>query len=254
MNVAEVMTKNPVCIDANDVVTKARSIMRECGFRALPVLEDGKLVGIISRGDVLRVTSRKTNIKVKGLMSENVVTASPDDDLFYAARKMISSGIRQLIVVKNDKLFGIITAKDILRKFVENDYTPVKKKVGDVMTRDVVYCEQDDEISKIWDKMYSSGYSGLPVVKDGKVIGMITRMDIIRDSSVMLSKESGKIRNVHVRKVKKTPAITTTPTENIKNVAEIMIERSISRLPVVNSSDRLLGIVDIEDILRAYVS
>lgn len=253
MYVGDVMTKDPVCVKPDDFITKVRSIMRDYGFRALPVVDDGRLIGIISRGDVLRVTSRKTNILVNGLMSENVVTACPDDDIFETARKMIGSGVRQLPVVENGKIIGIITSKNILSEFVKREYKPVKKKVRDVMTEDVIFCNSEDEISKIWDKMYSSGYSGLPVLKKGKVIGMITRMDIIREGSIMLSKESGKIRNASIKKVQRTPAITTSPESSIIDTAERMIENNITRLPVVDEENRLTGIVDIADILKAYI-
>lgn len=251
--VKDVMTENPVHVHASDLVTKVRSIMREKGYRALPVLEHDRLIGIIARGDVLRITSSKTNLLVEGIMNRNVITITPEEDLFSCTRRMIKSGIRQLPVVDNNKLVGIISSTDVLSAFVKNGYRPVKKRVGEIMTTDVIYCEQEDELSKIWDKMYSSGFSGFPVLKKGKVIGMITRGDIIREGSVRLSKESGRTRLVPVKRVIKTPAITTTANSKIEDAARIMTENKIIRLPVTDKEGHLLGIVDVEDILRAYV-
>lgn len=251
--VQDVMAKEPECIHPSDQVTKARSIMRGHKRRSFPVVEDGKLVGIVTRGDVMRVTSSKTNLLVEGVMTKNVVSAAQDDDLFSCARKMIKVGIRQLPVIEGDNLVGIISARDLLAAFVGHKYNPVKRKVSDIMTSEVVCCEPGDELSGIWDKMYASGFSGFPVVGKKKVIGMLTRMDIIKEGSVRLSKESGRPRIVHVEKAMKTPAITIDSEADIKEAAELMLERDIIRLPVVDEDKKLVGIVDIEDILRAYV-
>jgi CBS domain-containing protein len=186
-------------------------------------------------------------------MNRSIVTATPDEDLFSCTRKMVKSGVRQLPVVENSGLVGIISSTDVLSSFVENRYNPVKKRVQEVMTSDVVYCEQDDELSRIWDKMYSSGFSGFPVLKKGRVIGMVTRSDIMKEGSVRLSKESGKTKVVPVKRAIKTPAITATIESRIEDIAKTMIDNKIIRLPVTDREGRLLGIVDVEDILRAYV-
>jgi CBS domain-containing protein len=251
--VKDVMTKDPECVDPSDLVTKARSVMRKHNRRCFPVVEDGKLRGIVTRGDVMRVTSNKTNLLVEGIMTRNVITTTPGDDLFSCARKMIKAGIRQLPVAEEDTIVGIVSAYDILSAFVENDHKPVKKKISEIMTYEVVHCEPDDELSGIWNKMYASGFSGFPVLKKDRVIGMITRMDIIKEGSVRLSKESGKGRVVHVKKVMRTPAITIKPEAKTNEAAGIIMSEDIIRLPVTDEDGRMIGIVDIEDIIRAYI-
>jgi len=251
--VKDVMTRDPVYVSSNSIVTKARSIIRDYGYRALPVVDNGYLVGMVSRGDILRVTSSKTNVTVKGVMSDSVVTTSPNDDLFSTAKSLIDAGVRQLPVIQDNKLVGIISAMDILSSFVDHDYNPVKKSVGDVMVTDVISCKPDDEVSKIWNSMYKKSLSGLPVLKTGEVIGIVTSLDLMK-GSVRISKESGKTRTAKVSKVMKTPALTTRPESSIINAAEFMVTKGVSRLPVVDEKKKLVGIVDVEDILRAYVS
>jgi CBS domain-containing protein len=251
--VKDAMTKDMVCIQSTDIVTKARSMIRDHGFRALPVLEDDEVVGVLSRGDILKITSNKTNIPVEGVMNRNPIKISGDSDLFTAARSIVKSGVRQLLVMDNKNLLGILSSMDVLNNFVNKDYSPPKKRINEVMNTKVVYCEQDDEISQIWDLMHSSGFSGLPVVKDNRVMGMVTRMDMLKQGGVRLSKESGRVRNASVKKVMKTPAVTVTPTTEVKEAAGIMVDKKIIRLPVVDKDKTLEGIVDIEDILRAYI-
>ena len=251
VSVKEVMSQRVVCVKQDDLVTKARSLMRD-GYRALPVLSDDKLVGIVTRGDIMRITSSKTNIQVGGLMGKNLVTTTPDEDLMDAARKLVESSVRQLPVVEKGKLLGIISSIDVLAAFIEHDYTPVRKNVGDIMSTNVTYCEARDEISTIWDQMCASGFAGLPVLKKDSIIGIITRRDILHHGSVRLSKESGSRKLAKVEKAMRTPPIIATPEETIEDVARIMIKKDIARLPVVKES-KLKGIVDMEDVLRAYI-
>jgi CBS domain-containing protein len=250
--VKDIMTRDPEYFYPQDQVTKARSVMRDHHYRSFPVVKDARLVGIITRGDVMRVTSNKANILVEGIMTKNIEAASPEEDLFSCTHKMLKAGLRQMPVVAKDALVGIISASDILATFLENKYTPQKKNVLDIMTTGVLYCEPEDELLHIWDKMYASGLSGFPVVLKGKVVGMITRMDMIREGSMRVSKESGKGKTVHVKKAMKKPAVTISRDASTKDAAELMIKKKISRLPTTDEKDRLVGIVDVEDILRAY--
>jgi CBS domain-containing protein len=250
--VKEVMTAEPEYFHPQDQVTKARSVMRDHRYRSFPVVKDDRLVGIITRGDVMRVTSSKANILVEGIMTKNIEAASPEEDLFSCTQKLLKAGLRQMPVVSKEKLVGIISASDILATFVGNKYTPKKKNVSGIMTTGVLYCDPEDELLHIWDKMYASGLSGFPVVVKGKVVGMITRVDMIREGSVRVSKDSGKGKTVRVKKAMKTPAITISRDASTEDAAALMVKKRISRIPVTDEKDRLVGIVDIEDILRAY--
>ncbi len=252
--IRDVMTKNPVVVSPDDRVTKARSIIRQYGYRALPVLENNKLVGMVSRGDILRITSTRADIQIEGIMNKEPITVGPEIDLPKATREIIKHGVRQLPVVDGPELLGIVSSVDLLNGFVRHKYKPAAKKISDVMSTKVVHCRPDDELSHVWNSMLASGFAGMPVVDNKKVVGMITRMDIIRKGSARLSLESGRTKSVLVKKVMKTPAITTTPDAEISVVAEIMLKNKIIRLPVVDNKHKLLGIVDIEDVLRAYIS
>lgn len=252
--VRDYMTPNPVCVNADDTLAKARSVIRKRGFRALPVLEKNRMVGIISRGDILRVTSTRTNLQVRGLMNRNVVTASAEDDILQAATLFIKHAILQVPVLdKSGSLAGILSALDILGAFSKNNIRPVKKKIRDVMSVDVVSGAPDDNITKVWEKMLSTGYSGLPVVDNGKVVGIITRMDLLKHGSARPHREAGKNRHVPVKKLMQPRVITVDANEDTQTVAELMVSKRIIRIPVVGADGKMSGIVDVEDILRAFV-
>jgi CBS domain-containing protein len=228
--------------------------MRNHRHRSFPVVEDDRLVGIITRGDVMKISSSRTNLFVEGVMSNNLETAKEDEDIQSCAKKMLKTELNQLpVVAGEDKLIGVVCGHDLLSALLEQNHRPQKKNVSDIMTEDVVSCSPDDELLSIWDKMQSSGFSGFPVVLKKKVVGMITRMDIIREGSVRVSKESGKGRTVHVKKAMKTPPITIKAGAEIREAAEVMLKNKIIRLPAVDEKDNIVGIVDLGDVLKAYV-
>lgn len=252
--VKDVMSGSPVCLKLDDLATKARSIIRKHGYRALPVVDDGKLVGIISRGDVLKVMSTRANISVKGLMTKNVVTVRPDENILSAAKNIIKYKVRQLPVVgPQSKPVGIISSMDIINALMEHDYVPSKDKVSEVMSRKIVYCRPEDELSDIWDRMLESGFAGLPVLDDKKVVGMVTRREVLKHGAFRIGTDSGKVKSIMVRKAMRAPAITTVPDAGIQDAAKLMIENRILRLPVVDKSKKIVGIIDAEDILKAYL-
>ncbi|ODS36635.1 hypothetical protein BEH94_11635 [Candidatus Altiarchaeales archaeon WOR_SM1_SCG] len=244
-----------VSVKPEDSATKARAMIRRWGNRALPVLENNKIVGILTRGDLLGITSSKTNMTVEGIMNKNIISVMPDEDLFSVARKIIKTGARQMPVVDDSVFRGIVTSSDIIGVFVDYDYNPIKKNIGEVMQTDVVFVSPEDNISKVWDKMRSGEFSGFPVVEKGKVVGFISRRDIFLHGSVRLSKESGKGRVSNVAKIMKQLVVVLTEDKTTKEVAKFMIDKQVIRLPIVENERnmKLVGIVDAEDILRAYV-
>jgi CBS domain-containing protein len=131
--VRDVMAQNPATLDLNETLDLAESIMKLGRIRHMPVVDDGKVVGIVSQRDMFRsalITSlgfgRKTTgaliktIKIKEIMTEEVFTISSDASIKEAARQMMEKKIGCLPVLEGDRLIGIITETDMLRYVVEN--------------------------------------------------------------------------------------------------------------------------------------
>jgi CBS domain-containing protein len=133
VTVRDLMTQNPTTLDRNETLDLAESIMNLGRVRHMPVVEDGKVIGILSQRDLFRsalITSlgfgRKTTgalmktIKIKEIMTEKVVTISPDASVKEAARQMMEKKIGCLPVLEGDRLVGIVTETDMLQYVVEN--------------------------------------------------------------------------------------------------------------------------------------
>ena len=117
--VDEAMTKKPIVASVDDIVMDIAKTMKKYDIGSIPVVENGKLVGLITSEDLIKriILQKKDPEKTtaKEVMTKNLVTISPDDDLEDAVRIMIDNGIKRLPVVDDDKLVGIITDGDVMR-------------------------------------------------------------------------------------------------------------------------------------------
>ncbi|SHJ40453.1 diguanylate cyclase (GGDEF) domain-containing protein [Desulfofundulus thermosubterraneus DSM 16057] len=102
----DIMHKNPVTIDPFESVGRAAALMNQLKIGGLPVVEGGRLVGIITSRDV---RYSHPNRLVADAMSRNVVTVSPECSFWEAKETMESHGIERLVVVRDGRLLGVIT-------------------------------------------------------------------------------------------------------------------------------------------------
>ena len=114
-------TTPALCIAPDTLFRDALTLMRERECRRLPVVEDGRIVGIVTERDLHRAVPRFVDapVEVSELMTTSVVTTGMEDSLREAARTMMERRIGSLPVVDADgRVLGIITETDIFRTFV----------------------------------------------------------------------------------------------------------------------------------------
>jgi CBS domain-containing protein len=151
------------------------------------LLHPYKNIAKISIGVIMIDTLK--NIKVKDVMTKNVITARSDEGVVEAFEKMLKYKISSLPVVDDEnKVIGIVTTTDIGYNLIRDRYT-LETTIGDVMTKDVITIEEDANILDAIKKMDTYKNRGeiinqLPVVdKDNKLVGIISDGDIIRTLS-----------------------------------------------------------------------
>jgi CBS-domain-containing membrane protein len=172
--------------------------------------------------------------------------------------------------IKEIKTYVDITEED-LKKIYSIALRHAKERlaskipVSDVMTKNVITVKKDADIHEVSRLLSENKVSGLPVVDDeNHVIGVVTEADVLS----MTGMKHGHtfkdiIRHIlgeplperkagsRVEDVMTSPAITTKPDADIREVARILDERRIKRLPVVNEENKLIGIISRADIVRA---
>jgi CBS domain-containing protein len=117
-------------------------------------------------------------MKVSEAMTKDVRVANPDDTIRKAARTMASIDAGVLPVGENDRLIGMITDRDIAIRGIANGKGP-KAKVRDVMTEDVKYCFDDQEIEDVTRNMADIQVRRLPVLnRDKRLVGILSLGDI----------------------------------------------------------------------------
>lgn len=119
MDVTRWMTRSPVVVESSEKLATVRQKMDQGNFRRVPVVDGGKLVGIVSDRDLRQHTGSLEDVKVNGAMAKPVVNVTPTTMLEQAALLMVKHRIGGLPVVEQGKVVGIITATDLLRAFAE---------------------------------------------------------------------------------------------------------------------------------------
>ena len=128
MRISDVMTKDPVTADPDTRVHHALKTMRDHKIRKLPIVKEGKLVGMVTHDMLMEVTPSKatglsiqeinyllTEMKVKDIMDKDPVIVSPDTPFEEALGLGIRKGLTGFPVMENGKLVGITTDGDIIR-------------------------------------------------------------------------------------------------------------------------------------------
>jgi len=119
MEVGRWMTRTPVVVGSNENLAAVRQKMEQGSFHRVPVVDNGKLVGIVCDSDLRQHAGALEKVKVNGAMTRPVVTVTPTTMLERAANLLVKHKIGGLPVVEQGKVVGIITATDLLRAFAE---------------------------------------------------------------------------------------------------------------------------------------
>src|SRR4030043_2143264 len=128
MRIRDMMTKNPVTVDSETLVMDAQKIMKENNVRRLPIVDKGKLLGIVTKHYILEASPSPatslsvhelnyllSKMKVKEIMKKNPLTLTPDTPFEEALRIGQEKKIGSFPVVDNGKLVGIATETDTIR-------------------------------------------------------------------------------------------------------------------------------------------
>lgn len=113
MLVRECMTKEPVTVEPSDTLAHAHTRLKEGGFRRVPVVREGELIGILSEYDLRWYFDSRDSILVGAAMTPNPVTISPSATLEHAVTLLEKNKIGALPVIDHGSLIGIITASDM---------------------------------------------------------------------------------------------------------------------------------------------
>jgi CBS domain-containing protein len=182
----EIMQTSPVTLAPGDSVVSAAVEMSLRRIGCLPVVESGRLVGIVTETDLMRAfvsccernpAAGLTDPSVRALMTSNAMTVQADSTLEEATALCRSTCIRHLPVAEGERLVGILSDRS-LRK-AHGQHLPDATVVRELMARDPVTVAPDARVSVAARRMLDYKISALPVVEGERLVGILTLTDLL---------------------------------------------------------------------------
>ncbi len=266
------MTSPVKTVSPKTRIIEARQMMNAEKIRALPVVQDEKVVGIITWRGLLRTDmpvidgvtwQRRDTIQercIGDIMTVNPIAVVPQSPLPKSARIMLENKIPALPVLSEMRTpLGIFTSSDVFR-FIMAALPDFKQvlRVNDYMTSAIVTIEPDTSLLEAQRLMGINRIRSLPVMQEGQLVGLVTRTDMVRVepsrfASPKNQEQSLSVLLQSVEKIMTRQIFTTTPQANLITVAKTMLENKIHCLPVLNDEEKICGIITDSDLFRMVV-
>jgi len=267
------VAKSPVVTMApTTLIYDAIQIMAKEGFRRIPIANPGTKVleGIITATDIIDYIGggkkfeiieqrfggnffKAINQPIKLIMTKNVASVKTSAKISEAIELMKEKNLGGLPVVDDkNSVRTIITERDIANMFADR-ISGIK--VANLMSEKVITALPKTTIFEAEKTMTTQGFRRLPIISDGKVIGIITTMDIIRffgSGSVFKYLQSGtiiQVLNTLALEIATKDVSTITPDVDVGQAAKIMQNKNIGALPVVEK-EKLVGIITERDFFK----
>jgi CBS domain-containing protein len=250
----------------------AIQIMTKEGFRRIPIANPGTkaLEGIITATDIVDYLGggekfeiirqkfggnffKAINEPVRLIMSKNVVSVKTSAKISDAIELMKEKNLGGLPVVDYENhVHAIITERDVANLFADR-ISGIK--VSQLMSEKVITALSKTTIFEAERTMTTQGFRRLPIISNGKVIGIITTMDIIRffgSGSVFKYLRSGtiiQVLNTPALEIATKEVSTIKPSADVGQAAKIMQNKNIGAIPVVEN-EKLVGIITERDFFK----
>ena len=254
--VRDLMTREVDFLDADEEIELGRLLRRFRRFRHLPVVSDDRVVGMISRTDVLEqatLTTPPRFMRVRELMSEPVHAAREDEPLTQAAARMIRTGVHALPVLDPEgSLAGIITETDILAALAGSHLAPpAELPVDALMSRPVVSIAPDAPLSEAAGLLVAEEIRHLAVVDGRRLVGLLSERDLRTRLGVELERwpdAPEDLLELQVSEVMVQNPITIQSGTALEAAAQSFAEERIGALPVVDELGRVIGMLSYVDL------
>lgn len=277
MNIEEIMSKELIVGYVPGTVEEALTILSKNDVSGIPVLKKGtdQIKGVVTRSDIFKNAEED---QLAMIVNEDYISVKPKDSIEKAAKLLFEHRIHGLpVVTSKEQLVGIISPKEILKVLIQKKHD---EPVETVATSNIVPVYKDTPINIVMEIINITNENSLPVLdSDRKIIGIVSDGDIFKLSQIKEEIEESKmgigddedqwtwegirdtVRMYHstsevslpvepVEKVMVTDLKTATKRTPVCDVAKMMIKNNISHIPLVNSENRVVGMVTDIDLMN----
>jgi len=277
MRAEDVMNKNVIFATLPNTRERVLELFKKYEISAVPVLKNDKLVGIVTRKDILRKVEED---QLALLMTPDPVTVQANDPLKKVVEILANTQFRRLPVLEGDKLVGIITLRDIISRIAEME---IDKPVRDYITNSSVCVWEETPLNLVGEIMRLSNSELCPVLdENASVVGLIDEKimltetlieefleqkayasssdsedswmwDSVRDLTVKYFEVSVvKLPKEPVKNFVK-PAVFVYPQTKVTKCAREMVRNDIDHIPVLDAEDRLMGMIHDRELIRVLL-
>lgn len=263
MIVRDVMTCDVSTVSPEHTVAQALQVMFWRDVRHLPVVSEGRVIGVITERDILaarpeRASAYSADARVADVMTSPVETIHSKAELAEAAAIMAVQKVGCVPVVDAGSLVGIVTTTDLLAEMAQISVPPPKREfmASGLMTTRVVAVMPDEPLLEAAAVMVQNGIRHLPVV-DGmrRVVGILSERDIrtqVGNPLEVLEREEPRRRlsELHVADAMTKDPRTLPEDASVTDAVSALLDGRYGAVPVVDEEDRLLGMISYVDVLR----
>lgn len=258
MKVKDFMTTDVVSVDKDVDLKYVLDIMKKNDITKIPVLENKKLIGVITDNMIVYKLGsiRKKGVPASRLHASSVTdkdfeTTTPDTEIKTILKKVGEPGPTMLNVIENDKLVGVITKADLL------PLVKSTKPIKEIMNRNIQSVSPDDRVIHARRIMIDKNVARLPVVEKGQLVGIISDNEIVFalaqiKRSFPIGKQKHRLDELHVEDVMKKSVVFMQSGSTVAEAAKLMIENEVGSIPIVQNNN-LVGMITRTDLLKTIM-
>jgi len=275
LKVADVMTTDLVCAKVPGTREELFELIRKTNLTSFPVIKGDTdvLVGIITETDIV---NKPSETQLALLMTKNPITAAKKDLISDVITILTDNSFRQLPVISNKKLVGLITIGDIISKVIA--IASSEKTIEEYMSSNVLGIWQDTPLPICQKIMEFAGAEAAIIFDDtSNMVGILTLVDFVKYfesinsekrsemtagegkegswdavSTIIVHTKDLILPNIPVKEIMTKEVITTFSKATLSDVAKKMTRMKLYQMPVVDAKGNLAGIIRDLDLLKAY--
>lgn len=237
VSVADCMTAPAVTEGPETSVNALVAVLRLRAISALPIVERGDLVGIVSTTDILRAPA---DARAKDVMSTPVITVAAGDPLDFAARRMVAGRVHRVVAIDDGRVAGVLSARDVLAVVKARR---LEEPVSRVMSTPVASIDIGASIDEAIERLAAANVHGIVVVDGGSPVGVFTHAE-----ALAARKLPADLRRGPVEEVMSYETICLDAKTPIYRAAAYVVSMNVRRVLVVDHR-HLAGIVSCIDLV-----
>ncbi|MEM1872987.1 MAG: CBS domain-containing protein [Acidilobaceae archaeon] len=259
--VVETSRRRALSVPPDAQLERVRAVFRAYGVRVVAVVQGSRLLGVISRADVIRVTATKTEALARDVASAPRATLSPSTTVAEALEKLLSLGEWYLPVVSEGDFLGFFGLEDAIEACLSSAECSRRLeglRVEEVMVEDYPRVLATDPLSSVWRLLTEEGYVSVPVVDEkNRIVGIVTQFDLIKKGYTRIHVESpsGPAKRPRVRSAMTRPCTYVYPHTTVREAGALLVTRNIAGAPVArdDASRAMVGFVSRLEVAKSIL-